>query len=456
MMKRLSAILLAFVFVVLFSPVGPADAQTKNVILLIGDGFGPSHFWAAELYSRNILGKDLKMVEVMGAGRTAYLVNDTADAIVTESAAAAGQIATGQRMTARALSMAADGKTPVETVLELAKAKMGIATGLVTTSGITDATPAAFASHVPHRSDEAAVADQELKLGVDVLLGGRKMFFLPETVSGGKRKDGRNLMDEARTGGYAVVENRDGLLAAKDEKKVLGLFNMNNLAYEIDRAATKEPSLAEMTDATLKILAKNPNGFFAMIEGGRIDHAAHRNDPAAVILDSIAFDDAVGVAFNFAKQNPDTLMIVTADHETGGMGMIGHSKESKEYVGIDLKAIQKSKRSFELIAEDWGKTPSAATIKESVKEHLAIEITDQEAQFVADDQLRKIEPFNYTYNFLHSLAFVLRPYYRVGWASQTHTASPLFLFAYGPGAEKVNGLMHNTEVFTLVKSALVR
>ena len=139
---------------------GASSGKARNIILLIGDGMGPSQFGAALLYSNRILGKDLKMAELMNAGRTAYLLNDTADAIVTESAAAAGQIATGQKMTARAISMAADGKTSVKTIMELAKDK-GLATGLVTTSGITDATPAAFAAHVSNRSDEVSVADQE-------------------------------------------------------------------------------------------------------------------------------------------------------------------------------------------------------------------------------------------------------------------------------------------------------
>ncbi len=446
-----SVIVLSVLF--LFSSLGQTSAQAKNVILLIGDGLGPAHFWAANLYSRTVLGKELGMIEIMNAGRTAYLVNDTADAIVTESAAAAGQIATGRRMTARAISMAADGKTPVETILEIAKTKKGMATGLVTTSGITDATPAAFASHVAHRSDETSVAEQEIKLGVDVLLGGRKMYFLPESVPGGRRKDGRNLMDEAKKAGYAIAEDKAGLTAAKGPK-ILGLFSTNNLAYEIDRKATKEPSLADMTAVALKTLAGNPRGFFAMIEGGRIDHASHRNDAAAMIQDVLAFDEAVGTAWDFAKKTPGTLVIVTADHETGGMNLIGHSKESKEYIGFDAKAVRKATKSFELLAEEWGKSPKPETIKASVKKALGIDLTDQESEFVAEDRLRKGDPYNYTYAFLHSLAFVLRPYYRVGWGSQTHTASPLFLFAAGPGADKVKGLMHNTEVFTLMKSAL--
>jgi alkaline phosphatase len=434
--------------------MGAMDASSgkaRNVILLIGDGMGPSHFGATWLYSNRVLGKDLRMAEAMKAGRTAYLVNDTADAIVTESAAAAGQIATGQRMTARAVSMAADGTTPVKTVMETLKSR-GLATGLVTTSGITDATPAAFAAHVSHRSDEMSVAEQELKFGVDVLMGGRKQFFLPE-VSAGKRKDGRNLLDEARATGYNVVGDAEELKAAQGAK-ILGLFNMGNMAYEIDRATTMEPSLAEMTAKTLAVLSRNPKGFFAMIEGGRIDHAAHRNDAPGTIRDTLAFDEAVGVALEFARKNPDTLLIVTADHETAGMALIGHSKDSKEYVGIDLAAVRNAKASFEVIAGELGQNPTPQKIQQMVKEYLGIQITDDEAKMVANDTIRKLDPANYSYPYLHSLAFVLRPYLRVGWGSQTHTASPLYAFGVGPGSERIKGLLHNTQLFEIMKTAM--
>jgi alkaline phosphatase len=431
---------------------GAAPAKAKNVILLIGDGMGPSHFGAAWLYSNRVLGKELKMVEVMNAGRVAYLANDTADSMVTESAAAAGQIATGRKMTARALSMAADGKTPVKTIMEMVKEK-GLATGLVTTSGITDATPAAFAAHVAHRSDEMAIAEQELKLGVDILMGGRKQFFLSE-LAAGKRKDGRNLLDEAYNAGYAVVGDAEELAGAKGPK-ILGLFNMGNMAYEIDRAQTIEPSLAEMAQKTLQVLSQNPKGFLVMIEGGRIDHAAHRNDAAGTIRDTLAFDAAVGVALEFARKNPDTLVIVTADHDTAGMALIGHSKDSKEYIGMDLEALRKVKASFEVIQEKLGKSPTPPQIKGLVKEYIGVEITDDEAKTVAADTIRKLDPANYSYPYLHSLAFVLRPYLRVGWGSQTHTASPLYLFGVGPGSERIKGWMHNTEIFSVLKAALL-
>jgi alkaline phosphatase len=413
---------------------------------------GPSQFGAAWIYSNRVLNRDLRMSELMKKGRTAYLVNDTADAIVTESAAAAGQIATGQRMTAGVISMAADGNTPVKTIMEMVKAKK-LATGLVTTSGITDATPAAFATHVAHRSNEESVADQELKFGVDVLMGGRKQFFLPESA-GGKRKDGRNLLEEAQKAGYTVAGTAEELKAAPTTGRLLGLFNMGNMSFEIDRAATQEPSLAEMTRKTLQILSNNKSGFFAMIEGGRIDHAAHGNDAPATIREVLSFDEAVGAAMDFVKKNPATLLIVTADHETGGMALIGHSKESKEYVGINLKAIEKATASFEVMAGRWGKKPTPEKIKEEVKRYLGIDLTDDEARTVADETIKKLDPYNYGQDYLHTLAFVLRPYLRVGWGSQTHTASPLFLFGSGPGSEKIGGLLHNTEVFTLMKAAL--
>ncbi len=446
---RSSALLL--VLGILLAPAAGLAGPAKSIILMIGDGMGPSQFGAAWLYSNRILGRELRMVEVMKSGRTAYVVNDALDAIITESAAAATQIATGVRVKTMAVGMAPDGKTPLKTILELAKEK-GMSTGLVTTSGITDATPAAFASHVTHRSDEISVASQELQVGVDVLMGGRKQFFLPE-AAGGKRTDGRDLMDEARKEGYAVVGTADELQQANGGK-LFGLFNMGDMAFEIDRSKTAEPSLAEMAAKALEVLAKNPKGFFVMIEGGRIDHAAHRNDAAATIRDTLAFDEAVGVALEFQRRNPDTLLIVTADHETGGMALFGQGDHSDDCVTAGLSVIQRAQASFDVIVGEFGKNPMPTKIREVVKKHLAIEITVAEAKVVANDTIRKLDPKNFSSATLHSLAFVLRPYLCVGWVTQTHTASPLFAFGSGPGSEELVGFRHNTELFRIMKTAL--
>ena len=432
-------------------PMAAGEGQARNIILLIGDGMGPTQFGAAWLYGSRALNKELHMVRLMQSGRTGFIVNDTADSTVTESAAAATQIACGVKVPARAVGMGTDGRSPCKTILEIAKDR-GMATGLITTSGITDATPASFAAHVENRSDEAGVAAQELKLGVDVLMGGRRQFFLPQ-AKGGSRKDGRDLVSEALAAGYAAVTTAAELQQA-DGPRILGLFNEGNMAYEIDRARTQEPSLAQMADKTLEILSRKPHGFFAMIEAGRIDHAGHRNDAPATIREVLAFDEAVGVALEFQKRNPNTLIIVTADHETGGMALIGHSKTSKDYVGIDLALMQKAAISLELLVAELGKNPNPEKIQDAVKRHLGVEITAQEAKVVADDTINKLDPKNYGSATLHSLAFVLRPYYRVAWASQTHTASPLMAFGSGPGSARLVGFHHNTELFDIMKAAL--
>jgi alkaline phosphatase len=131
--------------------------------------------------------------------------------------------------------------------------------------------------------------------------------------------------------------------------------------------------------------------------------------------------------------------------------LIGHSKE---YIGIDLSAIQKAQMSFELLQEKLGKNPTPEQIREMVRQHLGIEITEDEAKRVANDTIRKLDPANFSYATLHSLAFVLRPYLGVGWGSQTHTASPLLAFGSGPGSEDLVGFRHNTELFRIMKAAL--
>ena len=188
-----------------------------------------------------------------------------------------------------------------------------------------------------------------------------------------------------------------------------------------------------------------------MIEGGRIDHASHRNDAAGTIRDTLAFDEAVGVALDFQRKNPDTLLIVTADHETGGMAIIGSGKKVE---GDDLAAIQKVQASFEVLEGALGKHPTPEKVREVVKTYLAIEISDDEAKTVVNDPIRKLDPYNFSYPLMHSLAFVLRPYLRVGWGTATHTASPLLAFGSGPGSEDLVGFRHNTELFRIMKAAL--
>ena len=326
MKKLLMRHLTAIVLVLTLVNLGLA-AEARNIILMIGDGMGPAQLHAMWLYSARYLGRTFAMTEIMNEGRTAYVFNDTKDNLVPESAAAATQIATGTKVPNKTISVGLDGK-PLKSILEIAKDK-GKVTGLVTTSAITDATPAAFAAHVKNRHDEQIIAEHLIGADIQILLGGGREFFLPEREEGSKRKDNRNLLEEARKKSYAVVESADEMWKATG-KKLLGLFNKGDMLYEIERPGSNEPSLADMTKKALNILSTNKEGFFLMIEGGGIDRASHHNDFAALVSEGLAFDEAVKVAYGFQRKNADTLLILTGDHETGGLAILSHSPMNKE------------------------------------------------------------------------------------------------------------------------------
>ncbi len=423
--------------------------QAKNIILMIGDGMGPAHIHITWLYATRQLGKNLVMTEVMDKGQTAYMINDTADSTVTESAAAATQMATGVKVLARSIGIGPDGKN-LKTILEMAKEK-GKATGLVTTSGITDATPAAFTTHVERRSEEEKIAEQLVESDVNILFGGRKGFFLPEAEKG-RRKDGRNLLHEARQKGYVVVETVEEMKKAQGEK-ILGLYNMGNMLFDIDRKGSTEPSLPEMTAKALDLLSRDPDGFFLMVEAGRIDHAAHMNDIGALIWDTLAFDDAIRVAYEFQKAHPDTLLIITADHETGGVVVLPYSLTSKEYEGINLDAISKIKSSSERRNKELGEDPSPEKIKEVMKKYYDMDLTDDQTKVIRENPLAQLDPRHFRYGRNAAIAFVLRLHHRIGWATDSHSATPLFLWGIGPGSEKIKGWRHNTELFKIMKEA---
>ncbi len=426
--------------------------SVKNIILLIGDGMGPTHIELTRLYAEKILGKDLAMVEIMKNGNLAYMKTSSANKLVTDSAAAGTALATGYKTNNGMISVTPDGKA-VETVLEVAQ-KLGKSTGLVTTTRITHATPAVFASHIDDRDKENEIAVMMLNHNVDVMLGGGLRHFLPASDSRSKRKDDKNLIKLAQEKGYKVVYNKDELKGVDVDKigKLLGLFSLSHMAYEIDRASTNQPSLAEMTDKAIKILSKNPNGFFLMVEGGRIDHAAHANDAASVIHDTLAFDDAVRVALNFAKQNPDTLVIVTADHETGGIALTKGTESGKlgYPTALTLRRISKIKRSFESIKKAIKNAKSEEEIIKIMKDATGIEITPEEAAVIKKGKPWIKVYYNQPYD---SMGRALCDDISVNWASGGHTVEPVYAFAIGPCSLNFNGIIDNTDVAKIMKMA---
>jgi len=285
--------------------------KAKNVILLIGDGMSLATIAAARIRATGTTGK-LHMDRMPIAG---FVRTSSADGLITDSAAASTAMATGSKTNNGMLAVTPDGRS-LTTVLELCRdSKM--ATGLVATSSITHATPAGFGSHVPRRADEAEIARQLLQSRVNVLLGGGRAFFAPATQAGSRRTDSVDLISQAKAAGYVFVENRSDLLKA-NQPFLLGLFSPEGMV-----SAAGEPSLAEMAAQAIGILARDREGFFLMIEGSQIDWANHENDLERSIRETLSFDLAIQKALDFAVRDRRTLVIMTADHETGGMTIAG-------------------------------------------------------------------------------------------------------------------------------------
>ncbi len=305
----------------------------KNVILLIGDGMGPVQRQAARLgLGRGTQKLVMDTLPVSGAVRTGC-----ADpmAEVTDSAAAATALATGVKTNNGVVGLSPDGAV-VPSILELAK-RAGKAVGLVTTCQVTDATPAAFASHVPDRSDQSEIARQYIEeTGVDVILGGGADWWIPlgsrrvfaphpldDPEAAGLSQHG-DLIERARTHGYSIAHDA-GDIADVATAKVLGLFANQELfrqSGEGDGAHYDPPmSLQSLTAAAIRLLSHHPEGFFLMIEEAAIDRMGHHNNGTLAIKAVHELDRAVEVAMGFAETHPDTLLIVTADHECGGLGI---------------------------------------------------------------------------------------------------------------------------------------
>lgn len=289
--------------------------RAKNVILLIGDGMGPIQRHAARL-----LGGTLAMDQLPYNGLMRTSCADPV-ATVTDSAAAATAIATGVKTYNGAIGVGPDGQ-PVSTVLELAK-QGGKSVGLVTTCAVTDATPAAFASHVANRIDQREIARQFIEeTGVDLILGGGGRWWRQDQDNLATTTD---LTARAHELGYAVATDAAELRAVC-ASRTLGLFAGDELFVQdpVDgEVARYEPPLAlwELTRAAIDSLSVNPEGFFVMIEEAAIDRMSHRNNASLALKGVHELDRAVKIARSFAERHGDTLVIVTADHECGGLAL---------------------------------------------------------------------------------------------------------------------------------------
>jgi alkaline phosphatase len=419
----------------------PADATAapRNVVLMIPDGCGPAQVTLARRFSGRPLVLDSLLV---GAVQT-Y----SADSHVTDSAASATAYATGVKTRNRMLGVDPDER-PLGTLIEAAAAR-GMATGLVTTSDLTDATPAAFAVHIAQRALQDSIAVELLERHVDVLMGGDRSRWFPETA-GGRRHDGRDLLAEHRARGGTVATTPAELAAAR-HLPLLGLFGigLDQLALEIDRDTLREPSLAQMTAKALELLGPAPRGFFVMIEGGHIDDTGHDDDPAANVREVLAYDRAVAQALAFARRDGHTLVVSVADHETGGLGLGRRVGRSSPYV-VSPESLLTACASVWKMSGDITAGADPVAVAERGTGFATLDDDERAAlrtAAAAPDSVRR-------FGLLRALSETESRRASVGWSTGGHTGVDVGLYAWGPGRERFVGLHENTEVSRLIAELL--
>jgi len=402
----------------------------RAVILFLGDGLGFSQIALARYATKGRSGRfAFESLPVTGLVSTWSASN-----FVTDSGAAATAFAAGAKTDNRFLGLDSD-KRPVRTIGEAAKAA-GWRIGYVTNTRITHATPACFYAHHDNRWDEESVAAQLLDADVDLALGGGLSNFLPRE-QGGARLDGRDLVAEARARGVQVLLRRDPL-TWNGEGRLLGLLANSHLTYELDDRSyppdRRDPTVAELARLALDGLAVSDQPFLLMIEGGRIDHAGHDFDAAGIVAETARFDEAVATVLDWTGRHPDTLVLVTADHATGGLALNDHA---------DWTALARRTASVAWLAaqiRNSGATAGLLAARTGIDDWTAVEI-----EAIRD------APDSYEANRRLGRMLALRDGFT--WSAKVtdddthgHTGEDVPIYAGGPGAGQFGGALDNTEI----------
>jgi len=311
--RKLLLNLFLFVLVASFISCKTTDNQNqsvqettpKNIIFLLGDGMGYPQITAAKYAHGN-----LNMTSMPYSG-TVY--THSHDSKVTDSASSATAFAGGYKTNNGMLGVLPDSTTVVQSIAQYAN-ELGKSTALMATSRITHATPAAYAIHHYDRGQEYIIAEKYVDSGIDMLLGAGSNYFLPESA-GGTRPDERNLISEMEEMGYLYLDTEEELSQIDGQDRVIAFLEGGDLA----QAAERGDQAGQLVDAAINQLSQNEEGFFMMIEGSQIDWQGHANEAELMIEELIDFDGIVGNVLDFAEQDGNTLVIVTADHETGGL-----------------------------------------------------------------------------------------------------------------------------------------
>lgn len=453
MKKQLVAALVSVILaMVIIAIPGNAYAQTapknqsvqiKNVIFLIPDGMSMGGVTLTRWFQG---GKPLAMDELAcGLVRT-Y----NADTPIADSAPAGTAYATGYKTNSPYIAVlpsnagmwgvppATTPFRPVATILEAARLA-GKSTGLVTTCEIPHATPADFSAHAPSRKNYDDILEQQVYNGLTVVFSGGYQYLESKN-----RKDKEDLVQELKNMGYTYIttKNEFDSLKITGNSLVWGLFAPVDLAYEIDRDKNTEPSLAEMTKKAIDILSQNNKGFFLMVEGSKIDWAAHANEPVGLIHDILAFDEAVRVAVQFAKSRNDTIIIIASDHGNSGI-TIGDRSITSGYDKIPLstflKPLEAAKKSGYVFASLL-KEDKSNLLDVLANVYGITDATQEEIDLIKNTKLD-------AYTGMSLIGGLIAKRAKIGFTTGGHTGEDVVLYVYAPqGAKKLTGTVQNTDI----------
>ena len=461
-MTQISRFSLTFVIATLFIVAGwvvisaragqSQPAAPKYVFLFLADGGGIAHLEITRQYNRQVHNQGMVISDkIMKEGSVGLMTTHAANSLSTDSAAAATALASGCKAKIGALGVCADGSVP-DTVMERAR-KRGMRIGLVTNSTVYDASPAAFVCHVPNRRHFASIIDRYLELEPEVILGGGKEHFAPKSQHGSRRNDEIDAIAAFQRKGYQTVSNKQELERSSGGK-LLGLFSDKEMSFEIEREKNSEPSVYDMTRAAIRHLHdNNPHGFFAFIENENIDTASHLSDIAAVVHDYRELDRAVGLAYEFYKKYPrETLILVTSDHETGGLGFtmalkdLSSTKSENQVAatGADLRRLQAITISLQKASRILGPTPTEEAVDKLMREYfsgftLAPEFKQAIIARQPSSRTLYLDPT------AHALGLMIANNTQAYWQTSSHTNDPVAVAALGVGSEQFKGYYDNAD-----------
>jgi len=461
-MKRRFTMIMAMMLLVV---AASAKKGPKYVFYFIGDGMGTNQVMSTQYYLQDIEGKyGFKPLCFTQFPYSGLVVTYSASSDVTDSSAGGTALASGQKTDNSVLGLLPDKKTPVVTIAEMAHDK-GIPVAIGTSCSVDHATPGSFYGHRPHRDQYHQIGTQLAESGFEFFGGAQ--FRAPDS----SEPDGENNYSQAEKAGYTIVRGYDEYKDKAESADKIILFDKvpksaNALAYAIDRKEG-DLKLSDITEAAIDCMMRNPKkGFFMMMEGGRIDNACHANDPGAFIQEMLDFDNAIKVAYDFyLKHKKETLIVITADHETGGLGLT-----AGEY-RTNLKALQYQKMSkdaftahLEQMGRESGDILTWEEVEQELKENFGfwdkLRLSDKQTASLKSayvetfgmgpDELEEGEYFEVEKMSTEAVR-IMTQLAEISWAAGCHSASYVPVFAIGAGAEQFTGQMDNIEIPMKIK-----